>query len=113
MNYVYVIQIPKRGGYKLDISEASKFGEIKEECFNCDINVSENSEEVIDRIYDYLSDIKEGDYILQAGEHTLFTLACVVASGYVDSFNIIRWERNFNEGKRSGGYYSIVNVDMS
>jgi len=114
MSKVYVIQIPQRGGYKLDISGASEFGALQEPCFLNQADISQNPEEIMESLYDYFQDFRDGDFILQAGEHTLFSAACVVASNYVEEeLKVLKWDRDFKNGKRSGGYYSEVKFKLS
>jgi len=112
MSSVYVVQIPKRGGYLLDVSPAREFGEILEPCFAGNIDVSKNTEATIEAMNEYFKDFTEGDFILQAGEHTLFAAACVTAAGYVDSLNILRWDRELVAGKRNGGRYIKIEIPV-
>jgi len=112
MSRVFVIQVPKKGGYKLDISAAEEFGTIQAACFESSIDIVDDSKNTIEQLHEYFSDFTDEDCILQVGEHTLFTAACVVASNYVDRLNILKWDRDFSNGKRSGGYYSKVELNL-
>jgi len=113
MSRVFVVQVPKRGGYFLDISDCERFGEVKEACFKNE-TIEENSEEVISALHDYFEDFTEYDYILQAGEHTLLMAAMAVVSEYCQNINILKWNRVINkDGFRSGGRYECININVS
>jgi len=112
MSRVYIIQIPKKGGYCLDTSPALGFGEIVEPCFTENVDISKGTNQIMDILAEYLIDFSEDDYIIQTGEHTLFTAACITASLKSDTVNILKWDRNILDGKRLGGKYVPIEINI-
>jgi len=114
MTRVFVVQIPKVGGRPLDISDAYRFGDVIEPIFNTQPDVDTHIDEVVQVIVDFFeaAEFKDGDYILQVGEHTLFTTACMIATTFVDSVKILKWNRRIVDGKRNGGGYTPIEIPV-
>jgi len=114
MNRVFVVQIPKVGCKPLDISDAGRFGEVIDPIFNIQPDVDTHIDAIVQVIVDFFeaAEFDDDDYILQVGEHTLFTTACMVATTFVDSVKILKWNRKIVNGKRSGGGYTPIEIPV-
>ena len=102
MSTVYIVTRPRENkfGWTPDLSDATKYGKLQV--------IFEPDEK---------PQFSEDDYLLWAGggDPVAVMIACMVASESCDIVNVLRWERNFNEGERDRrkGWYLPVKMDMS
>ena len=64
-----------------------------------------------------MQDFSPEDFLLWPGgsDPIGVMIACMVASEFSSEVNVLRWERNFNNGERdrSKGFYMPVKLDLS
>jgi hypothetical protein len=82
---------------KYDFSPAEEFGDIKT-VFPATLDRDYLPDRVIDYARSVLEEMEEGDYIIMAGDPTLYAIAVAVALENFGYCNVLRW------GKKSGTY---------
>ncbi len=118
MSTVYVVTRPRENkfGWTPDLSDATKYGKLQV-IFEPDEKPQFNPSRSINIARVILQSFSEDDYLLWAGggDPVAVMIACMVASESCDIVNVLRWERNFNEGERDRrkGWYLPVKMDMS
>ena len=118
MSTVYIVTRPRENkfGWTPDLSDATKYGKLQV-IFEPDEKPQFNPSRAINIARVILQSFSEDDYLLWAGggDPVAVMNACMVASESCDIVNVLRWERNFNEGERDRrkGWYLPVKMDMS
>ena len=116
-NKVYVVSRPRENkfGWTPDLTDATRYGTL-EVIFESHEKPQFTPAPCITKARRIMKNFSPEDYILWpgGGDPTAVMIVCMVASEMSPVVNVLRWERNFEEGERDRrkGWYMPVILEM-
>ena len=118
MATVYIVTRPTENkfGWTPDLTDAARYGTL---CvlYEADERPQFHPNKAIKIAREIMQDFSPEDFLLWPGgsDPIGVMIACMVASEFSSEINVLRWERNFNNGERdrSKGFYMPVKLDLS
>ena len=117
-NTVYIVTRPRENkfGWTPDLSDASRYGKLKI-IFEPEDKPQFEPSKAIGTARKQMKGFNPDDYLLWAGggDPIAVMVACMIASEESDEVNVLRWERNFDEGDRDRrkGWYMPVKLNLA
>jgi hypothetical protein len=115
---VYIVSRPRENkfGWTPDLTDAARYGKLKI-VFEPEDKPQFNPAKAIVTARKAMEGFNPDDFLLWpgGGDPIAVMVACMIASEESEEVNILRWERNFNEGERDRrkGWYLPVKLDMA
>jgi len=117
-NTVYIVSRPRENkfGWTPDLTDAARYGKLKI-VFEPEDKPQFNPTKAIDTARKAMEGFNPDDFLLWpgGGDPIAVMVACMIAAEESEEVNILRWERNFNEGERDRrkGWYLPVKLNMA
>ena len=117
-NTVYIVSRPRENkfGWTPDLTDAARYGKLKI-VFEPEDKPQFNPAKAIDTARKAMEGFNPDDFLLWpgGGDPIAVMVACMIAAEESEEVNILRWERNFNEGERDRrkGWYLPVKLNMA
>ena len=117
-NTVYIVTRPRENkfGWTPDLSDAARYGKLKI-IFEPEDKPQFEPSKAVDTARKQMEGFSPDDYLLWAGggDPIAVMVACMIASEESDEVNVLRWERNFDEGERDRrkGWYLPVKLNLA
>ena len=115
---VYIVSRPRENkfGWTPDLTDAARYGKLKI-VFEPEDKPQFNPTKAIATARKAMEGFNPDDFLLWpgGGDPIAVMVACMIASEESEEVNILRWERNFNEGERDRrkGWYLPVKLNMA
>ena len=115
---VYIVSRPRENkfGWTPDLTDAARYGKLKI-VFEPEDKPQFNPAKAIVTARKAMEGFNPDDFLLWpgGGDPIAVMVACMIASEESEEVNILRWERNFNEGERDRrkGWYLPVKLNMA
>ena len=116
-NTVYIVSRPRENkfGWTPDLTDAARYGKLKI-VFEPEDKPQFNPTKAIDTARKAMEGFNPDDFLLWpgGGDPIAVMVACMIAAEESEEVNILRWERNFNEGERDRrkGWYLPVKLNL-
>ena len=115
---VYIVSRPRENkfGWTPDLTDAARYGKLKI-VFEPEDKPQFNPAKAIATARKAMEGFSPDDFLLWpgGGDPIAVMVACMIAAEESEEVNILRWERNFNEGERDRrkGWYLPVKLNMA
>ena len=115
---VYIVTRPRENkfGWTPDLTDAARYGKLKI-VFEPEDKPQFNPAKAITTARKAMEGFSPDDFLLWpgGGDPIAVMVACMVAAEESEEVNVLRWERNFDEGERDRrkGWYLPVKLDMA
>ena len=115
---VYIVSRPRENkfGWTPDLTDAARYGKLKI-VFEPEDKPQFNPTKAIATARKAMEGFNPDDFLLWpgGGDPIAVMVACMIAAEESEEVNILRWERNFNEGERDRrkGWYLPVKLNMA
>ena len=115
---VYIVSRPRENkfGWTPDLTDAARYGKLKI-IFEPEDKPQFNPAKAIVTARKAMEGFNPDDFLLWpgGGDPIAVMVACMIAAEESEEVNILRWERNFNEGERDRrkGWYLPVKLNMA
>lgn len=117
-NTVYIVTRPRENkfGWTPDLTDAARYGKLKI-VFEPEDKPQFNPAKAIVTARKAMEGFSPDDFLLWpgGGDPIAVMVACMIAAEESEEVNVLRWERNFDEGERDRrkGWYLPVKLDMA
>ena len=115
---VYIVTRPRENkfGWTPDLTDAARYGKLKI-VFEPEDKPQFNPAKAIVTARKAMEGFSPDDFLLWpgGGDPIAVMVACMIAAEESEEVNVLRWERNFDEGERDRrkGWYLPVKLDMA
>ena len=115
---VYIVTRPRENkfGWTPDLTDAARYGKLKI-IFEPEDKPQFNPTKSIETARKAMEGFSPDDFLLWpgGGDPIAVMVACMIAAEESEEVNVLRWERNFNEGERDRrkGWYLPVKLNMA
>ena len=117
-NTVYIVTRPRENkfGWTPDLTDAARYGKLKI-VFEPEDKPQFNPAKAIVTARKAMEGFNPDDFLLWpgGGDPIAVMVACMIAAEESEEVNVLRWERNFDEGERDRrkGWYLPVKLNMA
>ena len=118
-NTVYIVTRPRENkfGWTPDLTDAAKYADKMQVVFEPEDKPQFNPSKAIDTARKVMQGFSPDDYLLWAGggDPIAVMVACMIAAEESEEVNVLRWERNYDEGERDRrkGWYLPVKLNLA